>query len=332
MDDLVDDKWNGQVIARGNVEIRFFGAVLLADEVVYDRGARKLSARGNVTLDRRGRQGHPRGSRQPQRRYARCLRCLRAPPEGPHRSLRARSAREPASRRLPDESAAVEPRRSSVHRAHRRLGPVNRPTEKGSLAGKVCSSASSRTASRSRRAPLARLAVRVLMTCRLGRGHALPQRPCTKTCAHRTTVTLAKFRQAPVLTVYPARGHSRGMTRCAAWHLGCCWSAVRLLPKPTHNRPLTRSARAACSRRRHATERRNRCTRRRTNLIYETRGKNRVILRRMRSRCTSTTTSLTADEVGLRSRHQTELTAKGNAELKEPDGSMTRADRLGVSP
>jgi lipopolysaccharide assembly outer membrane protein LptD (OstA) len=50
MDDLVDDRGNGQVIARGNVEIRFFGAVLLADEVVYDRQQRKLSARGNVSF------------------------------------------------------------------------------------------------------------------------------------------------------------------------------------------------------------------------------------------------------------------------------------------
>jgi lipopolysaccharide assembly outer membrane protein LptD (OstA) len=50
MDELVEDGWNNRVIARGNVEIRFFGEILLADEVVYDRQARKLSARGNVTL------------------------------------------------------------------------------------------------------------------------------------------------------------------------------------------------------------------------------------------------------------------------------------------
>ena len=50
MDELVDDTWSNLVIARGNVEIRFFGEILLADEVVYDRRARKLSARGNVTL------------------------------------------------------------------------------------------------------------------------------------------------------------------------------------------------------------------------------------------------------------------------------------------
>jgi lipopolysaccharide assembly outer membrane protein LptD (OstA) len=50
MDDLVDDTWNNLVIARGNVEIRFFGEILLADEVAYDRRARKLFARGNVVL------------------------------------------------------------------------------------------------------------------------------------------------------------------------------------------------------------------------------------------------------------------------------------------
>jgi lipopolysaccharide assembly outer membrane protein LptD (OstA) len=50
MDELVEDSWSDLVIARGNVEIRFYGEILLADEVVYDRRARKLSARGNVTL------------------------------------------------------------------------------------------------------------------------------------------------------------------------------------------------------------------------------------------------------------------------------------------
>jgi LPS-assembly protein len=50
MDDLVDDTDNNRVVARGNVEIRFFGAVLVADEVVYDRRTRKLSANGHVTL------------------------------------------------------------------------------------------------------------------------------------------------------------------------------------------------------------------------------------------------------------------------------------------
>lgn len=50
MDELVEDKWNNSVVARGNVEIRFFGEILLADEVSYDRRSRKLSARGNVVL------------------------------------------------------------------------------------------------------------------------------------------------------------------------------------------------------------------------------------------------------------------------------------------
>ena len=50
MDELVDDTWNNRVIARGSVEIRFFGEILLADEVIYDRRARKLTARGSVTL------------------------------------------------------------------------------------------------------------------------------------------------------------------------------------------------------------------------------------------------------------------------------------------
>src|SRR5262245_58877492 len=50
MDDLVENRWGDQVIARGNVEIRFFGEVLQADEVIYDRATRKLSARGHVTL------------------------------------------------------------------------------------------------------------------------------------------------------------------------------------------------------------------------------------------------------------------------------------------
>jgi lipopolysaccharide assembly outer membrane protein LptD (OstA) len=50
MDELVDDTWSNLVIARGNVEIRFFGEILLADEVAYDRRGRKLTAKGNVTL------------------------------------------------------------------------------------------------------------------------------------------------------------------------------------------------------------------------------------------------------------------------------------------
>lgn len=50
MDELVDDSWSNRVVARGNVEIRFFGEILLADEVAYDRRSRKLSARGNIVL------------------------------------------------------------------------------------------------------------------------------------------------------------------------------------------------------------------------------------------------------------------------------------------
>jgi lipopolysaccharide assembly outer membrane protein LptD (OstA) len=50
MDDLFEDKWSDQVVARGNVEIRYFGEIVQADEVIYDRRARKLSARGNVTF------------------------------------------------------------------------------------------------------------------------------------------------------------------------------------------------------------------------------------------------------------------------------------------
>jgi LPS-assembly protein len=50
MDELLEDTWSNRIVARGNVEIRFYGEILLADEVAYDRSARKLIARGNVTL------------------------------------------------------------------------------------------------------------------------------------------------------------------------------------------------------------------------------------------------------------------------------------------
>jgi lipopolysaccharide assembly outer membrane protein LptD (OstA) len=50
MDELVEDRWSNLVVARGNVEIRYYGEILLADEVAYDRSAKKLIARGNVTL------------------------------------------------------------------------------------------------------------------------------------------------------------------------------------------------------------------------------------------------------------------------------------------
>lgn len=50
MEELIDDTWNRRVVARGNVEIRYYGEILLADEIVYDRDSRKLTARGNVLL------------------------------------------------------------------------------------------------------------------------------------------------------------------------------------------------------------------------------------------------------------------------------------------
>jgi len=50
MDELIDDTRNGRVVARGSVEIRYFGEILVADEIAYDRRTRKLSARGHVQL------------------------------------------------------------------------------------------------------------------------------------------------------------------------------------------------------------------------------------------------------------------------------------------
>ena len=50
LDELVDDTRNGRVVARGNVEIRYFGGILVADEIIYDRSTRKLSARGHIQL------------------------------------------------------------------------------------------------------------------------------------------------------------------------------------------------------------------------------------------------------------------------------------------
>ena len=50
MDELVDDTRNGRVVARGSVEIRYFGEILVADEIIYDRSTRKLSARGHIQL------------------------------------------------------------------------------------------------------------------------------------------------------------------------------------------------------------------------------------------------------------------------------------------
>jgi lipopolysaccharide assembly outer membrane protein LptD (OstA) len=50
MEELVEDSWSNRVVARGNVEIRYYGEILLADEVAYDRSTRKLTADGNVSL------------------------------------------------------------------------------------------------------------------------------------------------------------------------------------------------------------------------------------------------------------------------------------------
>jgi LPS-assembly protein len=50
MEELFDDTWRNRIVARGNVEIRFYGEILVADEVAYDRGTRKLIAEGNVAL------------------------------------------------------------------------------------------------------------------------------------------------------------------------------------------------------------------------------------------------------------------------------------------
>ena len=50
MEELVDDTWNRRVVARGNVEIRYYGEILQADEIAYDRDSRKLTAEGHVSL------------------------------------------------------------------------------------------------------------------------------------------------------------------------------------------------------------------------------------------------------------------------------------------
>ena len=49
-DELFEDKREARIIARGNVEIRFFGEILLADEVIYDRKLHRLWAQGNLQL------------------------------------------------------------------------------------------------------------------------------------------------------------------------------------------------------------------------------------------------------------------------------------------
>jgi LPS-assembly protein len=50
MEELVDDTWNDRIVARGNVEIRYYGEILVADEVAYDKSSRKLTAEGRVSL------------------------------------------------------------------------------------------------------------------------------------------------------------------------------------------------------------------------------------------------------------------------------------------
>jgi lipopolysaccharide assembly outer membrane protein LptD (OstA) len=49
-DELFEDKRESRIIARGNVEIRYFGEILLADEVIYDRKLHRLWAQGNLQL------------------------------------------------------------------------------------------------------------------------------------------------------------------------------------------------------------------------------------------------------------------------------------------
>src|SRR5262249_37628935 len=50
MEELVDDTWNRQVVARGNVEIRYYGEILVADAIAHDPDSRQLTAKGNVPL------------------------------------------------------------------------------------------------------------------------------------------------------------------------------------------------------------------------------------------------------------------------------------------
>ncbi len=50
MDEFFEDTREARIIARGNVEIRFFGEILLADEVIYDRKLNRLWAQGNLQL------------------------------------------------------------------------------------------------------------------------------------------------------------------------------------------------------------------------------------------------------------------------------------------
>lgn len=49
-DELFEDKRAARIIARGNVEIRYFGEILLADRIIYDRKLNRLWAEGNLKL------------------------------------------------------------------------------------------------------------------------------------------------------------------------------------------------------------------------------------------------------------------------------------------
>lgn len=49
-DELFEDKREARIVARGNVEIRYFGEILIADEVTYDRRLHRLWAQGNLQL------------------------------------------------------------------------------------------------------------------------------------------------------------------------------------------------------------------------------------------------------------------------------------------
>ncbi len=49
-DELIDDRKNDRVIARGNIEIFYNNHILNADEVIYDQKRNTLTAKGNVSL------------------------------------------------------------------------------------------------------------------------------------------------------------------------------------------------------------------------------------------------------------------------------------------
>jgi lipopolysaccharide assembly outer membrane protein LptD (OstA) len=49
-DELFEDKRESRIIARGNVEIRYFGEILQADEVIYDRKINRFWAQGKIQL------------------------------------------------------------------------------------------------------------------------------------------------------------------------------------------------------------------------------------------------------------------------------------------